>query len=137
VAEVFAGFIVGYALAIIIAPVGAIWLISSNKETGFAQKVAPPGTNVIALAMFLHMLAFFITTGLGMIFGLALGGIEDRRPDPGLGSPNLVYTLLVLTTVAVFVIPLMIMPWRRYALLMGLLVAVAFGWALPWLAEAA
>ena len=56
-AEVFAGFVVGFALAIVVAPVGAIWLIRSNDETGFAQRVAPPGTNVVALAMFLHLLA--------------------------------------------------------------------------------
>lgn len=136
-AEVFAGFIVGYALAIIVAPVGAVWLISSNKQTGFAQRVAPPGTNVVALALFLHMLAFFVMTGLGLILGMALAGIEDRRPDSGLGSPNLVYTLLVVSLVAVVVIPLVIMPWRRYALLMALLIVVAFGWAAPWLAQAA
>lgn len=135
--EVFAGFVVGYALALIIAPVGAVWLISSNKETGFAQRVAPPGTNVIALSMFLHMLGFFVLTGLGLILGMALAGIEDRRPASGLGSPTLAYTLLILALTAVVLLPTLVAPWRRYAILIAILFAVAFGWITPWLAQAA
>jgi hypothetical protein len=137
VEEVFAGFVVGFALSIIIAPTAAILLVRSNQETGFAQRVAPPGTNIIALSMFLHFLAFLLLTALGMIMGLALGGIEDRRPAAGLGSPNLVYTLLVIAIVAVVVIPLLVMPWRRYAAAAGFLLLVGFGWVTPWLAQAA
>lgn len=136
-AEVFAGFVVGYALSIIVAPAGAILLIRSNHQTGFAQRVAPPGTNIIALSMLLHLLGFLLLTALGLILGMALAGIEDRRPTGGLGSPNLVYTLLVVALVAVVVIPAMLAPWRRYALALAMLFVVGFGWVAPWLAEAA
>lgn len=135
--EVFAGFIVGFAISIVVAPAAAIMLIRSNHETGFAQRIAPPGTNVIALSMFLHFLAFLLLTALGMIMGLALGGIEDRRPASGLGSPNLVYTILVIALVAVAFIPMLLFPWRRYALAMALMFLVGFGWVTPWLAVAA
>lgn len=136
-AEVFAGFIVGYALSIVVAPAGAIMLIRSNRQTGFAQRVAPPGTNIIALSMLLHLLGFLLLTALGLILGMALAGIEDRRPGGGLGSPNVVYTTLVVALVAVVAIPAMLVPWRRYALALALLFVVGFGWVAPWLAEAA
>jgi hypothetical protein len=137
VAEVFAGFIVGYALSIIVAPAGAILLIRSNHQTGFAQRVAPPGTNIIALSMLLHLLGFLLLTALGLILGMALAGIEDRRSGGGLGSPNVVYTVLVIALVAVVAIPAMLVPWRRFVLALAVLFIVGFGWVAPWLAEAA
>lgn len=136
-AEVFSGFVVGFAISIVVAPAAAIMLIRSNHETGVAQRIAPPGTNIVALSMFLHFLAFLLLTALGMIMGMALVGVEDRRPDAGLGSPNLVYTLLVISLTAVAFIPLLIMPWRRYAIIMGFIFLVGFGWVTPWLAQAA
>ena len=135
--EVFAGFVVGFAISIVVAPAAAIMLIRSNTETGVAQRIAPPGTNIIALSMFLHFLAFLLLTALGMIMGMALAGIEDRRPASGLGSPNLAYTLLVIALTAVVLIPLLIVPWRRYAFAMAVLFLVGFGWVTPWLAQAA
>ena len=136
-AEVFAGFVVGFALSIIVAPAAAIALIRSNHETGFAQRVAPPGTNILALTMFIHFLAFLLLTALGLIFGMLLVAIEERRPNSGLGSPNLIYTIMVLALCAVVAIPLIVVPWRRYAIAGAILAALLFGWAIPWLALAA
>lgn len=135
--EVFAGLVVGFAISIVVAPAAAIMLIRSNSETGAAQRIAPPGTNIIALSMFLHFLAFLLLTALGMIMGMALAGIEDRRPASGLGSPNLAYTLLVISLTAVVLIPLLIVPWRRYAIALTVLFLIGFGWVTPWLAQAA
>lgn len=137
-AEVFAGFVVGYALALALSPMAAIGIVRSNDRTGFAQRVAPEGTNVVALAVVLHFAAMLLFTALGMILGMALAGLEDRRPDGGLGSPNMVYTLLVVALTAVIFIPTIAVPAiRRYALVSGLIFLLAFGWAMPWLAEAA
>ena len=65
-AEVFSGFVVGYAMALLVAPLGAIMLVRSNQHTGFAQRIAPPGTNVVALSMVLHFAAMLVLTALGM-----------------------------------------------------------------------
>jgi hypothetical protein len=136
--EVFSGFVVGYALALALSPLAAIALIRSNDRTGFAQRVAPEGTNVVALTVVIHFSAMLLFTALGMILGLALVGIEDRRPHAGLGSPNVVYTLLVLALTAVIVIPTIAVPAiRRYMLYGAVIFGAAFGWAMPWLAEAA
>jgi hypothetical protein len=135
-AEVFAGFVVGYALALALSPIAAIALVRSNDRTGFAQRIAPEGTNVVALSVVLHFAAMIVLTAVGLILGMALGGLEDRRPDGGLGSPNLVYTLLVVALTAVIVIPTIAVPAiRRIAFVGALIFVVAFGWAVPWLAQ--
>jgi len=135
VADVFAGFVVGYALALLAGPVGAIALIRSNDRTGLAQRVAPEGTSVVALSVVLHFAAVIVLTALGLILGMALNGIDARQPDGGIGSPNLVYTAMVIALTAVVVIPTFALPAvRRYALIGGVAFAAAFGWAMPWLA---
>lgn len=134
-AEVFAGFVVGYALAILFAALGAFALVRSNDRTAMAQRLAPPGTSVIALSVVLHFAAIIVLTALGLVLGMALAGIEARRPEGGLGSPNLVYTALVLALTAVVVIPSFAVPAvRRYGVAAALVFAASFGWAMPWLA---
>jgi hypothetical protein len=136
VADVFAGFVVGYALALVLSPIGAIALVRSNDRTGFAQRIAPEGTNVVALSVVVHFAAMIVLTAVGLILGMALGGLEDRRPEGGLGSPNLAYTLIVMALTAVMVIPTFAVPSiRRFALIGGVVFVVAFGWGVPWLAE--
>ncbi len=135
-AEVFAGFVIGFAMSLAVAPVGAIALIASNDRSGMAQRVAPPGTNMVALSVVLHFAAMLLFTAIGMILGLLLAGLEERRGDGGLGSPNMAYTLIVVALTAVVVIPAFIVPSvRRYAAGGALVFAVLFGWAMPWLAS--
>lgn len=137
-AEVFAGFIVGYALALALAPLAAIAVLRANDRPGMAQRLAPEGTNVVALSVVLHLLGVLVLTAIGLVLGMALAGIEDRRPDGGLGSPNMVYTVLVVALAAVLVIPALALPAvRAYALAAAALFVVVFGWVMPWLAQAA
>ena len=134
-AHVFAGFVVGFAISIAIAPLGAWMLISSNDRSGFAQRLAPPGTNFVALSVVLHLVAILTFTAAGMILGMILMALEDRHPNGGLGSPNVAYTLIVVALTAVAVIPLMVVPAvRRYVVIAGVAFAALFGWAMPWLA---
>ncbi len=134
-AEVFAGFVVGYALALLAAPAGAIALVRNNDRSGFAQRVAPPGTNVVALSVVVHFAAIIAFTALGLVLGMALAGLNDRHPQDGLGSPNLVYTVMVLAITAILALPAVAVPPLRRPVVLGALVfAIAFGWALPWVA---
>lgn len=134
-AEVFAGFVIGFAIALIASPIAAWMIVSSNDRSGFAQRLAPPGTSVIALSVVLNLAAVLMLTALGMVLGMALAGIEDRRADGGLGSPNLVYTLMVVALAAVITIPMLVVPMLRRAAIGGALIfAVLFGWVMPWLA---
>jgi hypothetical protein len=135
VAEVFAGFVVGFAIALIASPIAAWMIISSNDRSGFAQRLAPPGTSVIALSVVLNLASVLMFTAVGMVLGAALAGIEDRRPGGGFGSPNIAYTLIVVALTAVVVIPMLALPLLRRAAVGGAVVfAALFGWAMPWLA---
>ncbi len=135
VAQVFAGFVVGFALSLLVAPLGAIQIVRSNGKTGFAQRIAPPGTNIIALSMVLHFAAVMVLTAVGMLLGMLLGGLDERRPAGGLGSPNVAFTLVVVTLTAVLVIPTLVVPAiRRPVIIAAVLFAAAFGWGMPWLA---
>ena len=135
-AEVFAGFVIGFALSLAVAPLGAIALIRSNDRTGFAQRIAPPGTNMIALSVVVHFAAMIMLTMIGLLLGMLLAALSGRRPDNGLGSPNAAYTLIVVALTAVIVMPTLVVPAvRRYSVAGALLFVVLFGWALPWLAE--
>ena len=134
-AEVFAGFIIGFALSLAAAPLGAIALVRSNDRTGLAQRVAPPGTNVIALSVVVHFAALILLTMIGLLLGLLLAGLNDRRSDNGLGSPNVAYTLIVVALTAVIVMPTLAVPAvRRWCVVGALVFAAAFGWVMPWLA---
>ena len=135
-AEVFAGFIVGYAIAIFVAPVGAIMIVRSNDHTGFAQRVAPPGTNVVALSVVIHFAAVILFTALGLLLGMALAGLNDRHPADGLGSPNYVYTVMVVALTVIVAAPAFLFPVvRRTAVAAAVVFALSFGWGLPWLAS--
>jgi hypothetical protein len=134
-AQVFAGFVVGFALSLFVAPAVAIQIVRSNGETGLAQRIAPPGTNVVALTTVLHMGAVLVLTAVGMLLGMLLGGLDERRPDSGLGSPNAAYTLILLASTLVLIIPVLVIPSIRKPAVIGAVVfAVAFGWGMPWLA---
>ena len=137
-AEVFAGFVVGYALAVALTPVAAIALARASDRASFAGRVAPPGTSIIALSVVLHVAGMLALTAIGLVLGMALGGIEDRRPAGGMGSPNIAYTLIVVALTAVIFIPALALPaLRRYTFAAAWLFAASFGWALPWLAKLA
>lgn len=134
--EVFAGFVTGFALSLLVAPLVAIQIIRSNGDTGLAQRIAPPGTNVVALTMVLHMAAVVVLTAVGLLLGMLLGGLDERRPDDGFGSPNAAFTLMLIAITAVVVIPLIALPaLRRAAIVAAVVFALAFGWGMPWLAR--
>ncbi len=90
----------------------------------------------MALSVVLHFAAFLVLTAVGIILGMALAGLDERRDASGLGSPNIAYTLLVCALTAVVVIPFFVSPAaRRPAVVVAVLFALAFGWGVPWLAQ--
>lgn len=135
-AEVFAGFVVGYAMSLLAGPLAAYMILRANRA-GLAERIAPPGTNFVALSMVLHFGAMLFFTAVGMLLGLALHGVDARRPADGLGSPNVAYTAIVLALGVALALPAAIVPaLRRYAFAGALVFIVAFGWGVPWLASA-
>ncbi len=133
--QVFAGFICGYALALVSAPVLAIALLRLRTESRLLNAVLPPGTPVVALVVALHGALFFFWTAIGMILGLILGAM--RHAGGGLGSANFAFTLLVASLTLALVAPVAI-AWqrmRRPVLIAALVVLLTFGWLMPYMAR--
>ena len=135
-AEAFAGIVCGYALALLYTPIGTLALVRARVNSPAVARLMPQGTSLVALSIILHTFAFFAFTAVGMIFGIILNGLESSSPAGGLGSPNRVFSALVLATVAIAVLPLAIAVarWRVGLTASGLLFAGVFGWAMPYLA---
>ena len=134
-AEVLAGFVCGYGLALLISPLTAIALARARVSSPLLRQVLPQGTSLVAVSIIVHGFALLMLTALGIVLGLILGGLEDRSPAGGLGSPNGAFTSLILAATAIAVLPLaLVVPRLRLALLAGGLVFVAlFGWLMPYL----
>lgn len=134
-AEAFAGFICGFALALLATPVLALALVRGRVSSPFIQRALPEGTNLVALSILLHTFLLLALTAIGMLLGLLLWGLEDNRPDGGLGSPNRVFTIVILATAAIAVLPLAVVLRRQRVALLGAgaVFAITFGWLMPYL----
>ncbi len=134
-AEVMAGFVCGYALALVVTPLAAILLVRGRLRSPIVAQVLPEGTSLIALSVVLHVFAFLVLTAMGILLGMLLAGLEESTPNGGLGSPNLVFTAFVLAALAIGVGPFaLFFPRLRTPLLAtGLMLAGLFGWFMPYL----
>lgn len=135
--EVMAGFLVGYVLSFGAAPLMALALVRMRVRSLLLARAVPEQVPLVALAVALYWLAFMAWTALGVSLGLVLWSLEDRSPEGGLGSPNLAFTLIILTgTLALVIPPLFLLrsAWRQI-LAMAAVFAGAFGWLMPYLAQ--
>ena len=137
--EVFAGFVIGYAMSLIFSVFAAVVVVGARSRIPYLAKAIAPNISAVALAVPISLLAFFLWTALGMLFGLLYRLTLEKASGGGLGSPNLVYTVLVLIFAA-YSLAMVLFIWRRLpwpVLTIGLAFIALFGWALPLLAEAA
>lgn len=134
-AEVLAGFVCGYVVALVAAPVAAVAALRSSSAR--VRAVVPSRTSVVALSVVLHGFAFLVFTAVGMLLGALLAALEERAPEGGLGSPNLVFTALMLAFVAITVVPIAVAvpPIRRPAAAVGVGLIGLFAYLMPYLAS--
>lgn len=134
-AEVLAGIVCGYGLALIVTPIVAVALLRARVNSPLLAKVLPEGTSFVAISVIIHGFAFMALTALGMLLGLLLSGLEERSPAGGLGSPNGAFTALILASAVIAVVPLAVFAprLRRPLVAGGLLFAGLFGWLMPYL----
>jgi hypothetical protein len=135
--EVLAGFVCGYILALLSAPLVAVLIVRLRPRVPFLARAAPEGVPVVALTVVLFGFTFIFWTGLGMVLGLILMGLENRAPEGGLGSPSLAFTLIIVLVSAAACIPAAVLPRpaRRYVLASALVFVGVFGWLMPYLAQ--
>jgi len=137
-AEVFAGFVCGYAVALVFTPLVALMIINARSRIPYLAKAIAPNISAVALTVPISLLSFLIWTAVGMVLGLLYRGAEQNVPEGGLGSPNLLYTALVLafggSALLLIALGLRRLPWQ--VLVIGVSAVGTFGWIRPYLARA-
>jgi hypothetical protein len=137
--EVFAGFVSGYIMALIFTGLVALMLVEARSRIPFLAKAIAPNISAVALTVPISLIAFLLWTAIGMLLGLLYRYTLEEAPGGGLGSPNLLYTLLIISfgglTLTAIVTAFRRLPWQVAA--MGLSFIALFGWVLPRLAQAA
>ena len=136
-AEVFSGFVVGYAFSLLFTGVAAVMLIEARGRVPYLAKAIAPNIGAVQLAVPISILAFLAWTLVGLLLGLAYRGARLNLAGGGLGSPNWPFTLAMLVATVVF-LAIVLYAWRRVpwrVLLMALAFAGMFGWGMPHLAE--
>jgi hypothetical protein len=137
--EAFAGFVTGYCMALIFTGLAALMLVEARSRIPFLAKAIAPNISAIALTVPISLFAFLLWTAIGMLLGLLYRYTLEEAPGGGLGSPNLLYTALIISfgalTLTTLVAAFRRLPWQVAA--MGLSFIAIFGWVLPRLAQAA
>ena len=134
-AEVFAGFVAGYALALLSTPVLAVTLLRLRATSPLLERLLPAGTSAVSFSFILHGALFMLCTGLGVLLGLLLFAMRDEAG--GAGSLNVPFTLFVAGFATAVFSPIAIVarPIRSATIVAALLVVIVFGWLMPYLAE--
>lgn len=134
-AEVFAGFVSGYGMAVITTPLLSVWLLRLRLQSALMSKLLPQGTSAVSMSVILHGALALFWTGIGLMLGIVLFGM--RGAGEALGSLNAPYTLFVAGLFVVLGAPLFaLLPPLRRLTVSGIVLAIAvFGWLMPYLAE--
>jgi len=137
--EVFAGFVSGYIMALIFTGLVALMIVQARSRIPYLVKAIAANISAVALTVPISLIAFLLWTAIGMFLGLLYRYTLEEAPGGGLGSPNLLYTLLVISfaglTLTAVVAAFRRLPWQ--VAVMGLSFIALFGWVLPRLAQAA
>ncbi len=136
-AEVFSGFVVGYAFSLLFTAVAAVMVIEARSRVPYLAKAIAPNISAEQLAVPISLLAFLVWTLVGLLLGLMYRAARLNLTGGGLGSPNWPFTLAVLLAVAVF-LAVVYYAWRRLpwrVLLTAVAFAGMFAWGMPHLAE--
>ncbi len=137
-AEVLAGWIVGYAFSLVFTAFAAVMLVDARSRVPFLAKAIAPNLSAVMLAVPVSIGAFLAWTLVGMVLGLLYRGALVYLPGGGLGSPNWPYTLGVLLAGAA-VLAVVAYAWRRVnwpVLTITATFVALFGWTMPYLAQA-
>lgn len=136
-AEVFAGFVIGYAFSLIFTAVAAVMMVDARSTVPYLARAIAPNISPVQLAVPISLLAFLLWTLVGLVLGMLYRAARLNLEGGGLGSPNWPFTLaVVLGTLAVLAVVLY--GWRRAprpVLLTAVAFAGMFGWGMPHLAE--
>jgi hypothetical protein len=134
-AEVFAGFLAGYAMAVVSTPLLSVLLLRLRAESPSLERVLPVGVSAVGVSVLLHGALTMVWTALGLVLGMTLLAMEGA--GGALGSLNGPFTLFVAGLFLALGAPLfaLLVPLRRLIALTLVAAVLVFGWLMPYLAE--
>jgi hypothetical protein len=134
VSEVFAGFVCGYALALLSTPLLAILLIQLRARSELLARLLPANASAMSVGVLLHGAMFLFWTALGILLGLVLLAMGDSAG--AFGSTNPPFSLFVVGLAVAISAPVAFAaPRLRTAALTGVVLFVLlFGWLMPHMA---
>ncbi|HXG41408.1 MAG TPA: hypothetical protein VNL95_01645 [Dehalococcoidia bacterium] len=138
-AEVFSGAVLGYGLSLVMVWPVSLGLVRLRGQVPALARAIAPNLGPAMLAVPVSLLLFAWGPLLGMIMGVIYRGALDNLPGAGLGSPNWAFTVGVVAAGGL-VLATVFYVWSRlwwWLVLTVVLWVGAFGWGLPYLAEAA
>ena len=135
--EVFSGAVCGFTWAIIATLPLAVWALKARQEVPFLKTAVPEGMSLAILTIPLASFFFPASSALGIVFGMLLIAAKDAHTQSGLGSPNLMYTLIVLITAFMLFFPFfaLVRSARRLTIFLAFVFVALFGWLTPYLAQ--
>ena len=136
-AEVFAGFVCGFAVALIATPFFALWVLQSRNAIPFIKNAVPEGMSILMLSVPISSFFFLIWTMIGIVLGMAL--VAAQNATTWGGTYNILYTVIVvLLGFTIFFPPfVLVRSARRLTAGVALSFLVLFGWLTPFLAHLA
>ena len=135
-AEVFAGFVVGYAFSLLFSAVAAVMVIEARSREPYLSRAIASNISALQLAVPISLLAFLAWTLVGMLLGALYRAARINLEGGGFGSPNWPFTLGVLVVTLAF-LATGLYAWRRLGwgvVLTAAAFAAMFGWGMPHLA---
>jgi hypothetical protein len=134
-AEVFAGFLAGYAMAVVSTPLLSVLLLRLRAESPALERVLPLGVSAVGVSVLLHGALTMVWTALGLVLGMTLLAMEGA--GGALGSLNGPFTLFVAGLFLALGAPLfaLLVPLRCLIALTLVAAVLVFGWLMPYLAE--
>ena len=133
VGVVLLGMALGFLLASVFASVGSVMLfiILKNTPPGLQKQLGKLSPK--RLTMSLVILGYPTWGAIGAVMELVYRIAKEQLPGPGIGSPNLVFTIAVLATSIGMAAPFIILLRQVAAgvVIIAVVFVGLFGWFLP------
>ena len=129
----FAGVAGGLLMTSVFVVITPIALVILSEDPGPRFRALLDRVSPMMLTMGVAVLSYPVWVIVGVLLGLTYALAEEGEFAGGIGSPNFVFTALVVVLGASMAVPLMAL-LRRVAWAVGLLFLVfvaLFGWAVP------
>ena len=130
---VFAGAFGGVLMALVSTTVGSLMLFFLTKDPAPWFAALEERLSPMQMTMGLVILGYPIWALLGGMLGILYWASTEAAPAGGVGSPNLVFTVLVVVASAAAIAPFVLLLRRVVAgfVAMALCFAGVFGWLVP------